>query len=70
MLWKDEAPADFSAWLARLEKPHIGNCGVPFMNSTIGWPSTSDLMRSMTGLLAIAFSIRHPGQGRGISFGE
>ena len=42
------APADFSACTELLENPHIGICGVPFMKSTMGWPSTSALMRSST----------------------
>src|SRR5688500_19480934 len=31
---------------ARAEKPHCGNCGVPFMNSTTGCDVTCCLMRS------------------------
>src|SRR5690606_18910529 len=42
------APAALSACTARLEKPHIGNCGVPFMKRTTGWPSISARMRSST----------------------
>src|SRR3546814_9876881 len=41
-------PAALSACTVRLEKPHIGNWAVPFMKRTIGWPSTSDLVRSRT----------------------
>jgi hypothetical protein len=42
------APAALSACTERLEKPHIGNCGVPFMKRTMGWPSISARMRSST----------------------
>src|SRR5690606_7314978 len=45
-VWMPVAPAALSTSTVRLEKPHIGNCGVPFMNSTTGWFSTSALMRS------------------------
>src|SRR5690606_3537317 len=38
----------FIACTVRLENPHIGNCGVPFMKSTTGWPSISAWMRSET----------------------
>ena len=41
----------YSACAALLEKPHMGNCGVPFMKRTTGWPSTSAWMRSITGML-------------------
>ena len=44
----------FSSTLARLEKPHIGNCAVPFMKSTTGWLSTSALMRSVTALTTLS----------------
>ena len=33
------------------EKPHCGKACVPFMNSTTSLESTSDWMRSKTGLL-------------------
>jgi hypothetical protein len=35
----------------RDEKPHIGNCGVPFMKSTTGALLISVLIRSLIGLL-------------------
>src|SRR3546814_4912433 len=51
-------PAALSACTVRLEKPHIGNWAVPFMKRTIGWPSTSDLIRSRTGI-ALSKSEEH-----------
>ena len=38
-------PQAFRIWIARPEKPHIGNCAVPFMNSTTGLPFTRVSMR-------------------------
>ncbi len=35
-LWNCAPTAD-SACAVRIEKPHWGNCGVPFMNSTTRW---------------------------------
>src|SRR5690606_5024693 len=46
------APASRSAATVRLEKPHIGNWGVPFMKRTMGWPAMSAWMRSMMAMSA------------------
>src|ERR1700730_9791335 len=39
-------PQAFSLCTAALEKPHCGNCGVPFMYSTTGWVVTCSRMVS------------------------
>ena len=39
------APAAASTCEQRLENPHIGNCGVPFMNRTTRWFLTMSSMR-------------------------
>src|SRR5450755_711391 len=39
-------PQAFSICTAALEKPHCGNCGVPFMYSTNGWVVTCSRMTS------------------------
>src|SRR5260370_27633182 len=38
-------PQALSTCTAREEKPHCGNCGVPFMKSTTRLPVTCSLMR-------------------------
>src|SRR5690606_28781419 len=40
----------FSACTTRLEKPHCGKSGVPFMNNTTGDPSMVVLIRSITSI--------------------
>src|SRR5690606_38087953 len=55
----NSAPAAFSACEVRLEKPHIGNCGVPFMNNTIGCAPSVSLMRSMTSIADLRWMRAH-----------
>src|SRR5690606_19597478 len=38
-------PQAFRIWMARPEKPHCGNCAVPFMNSTTGVLVTVSLIQ-------------------------
>src|SRR5260221_2562663 len=47
-------PRWVSTWTTAAEKPHCGNTGVPFMNSTTSLLEISCLMRSNTGLLGVA----------------
>src|SRR5687768_10437045 len=44
-VWNSLTPQALSTWQASAEKPHCGNCGVPFMKSTTGCPITCALMR-------------------------
>ena len=44
-VWNSLTPQALSTWQASAEKPHCGNCGVPFMKSTTGCPVTCALMR-------------------------
>src|SRR5450432_593163 len=45
-VWRFSTPQAFSICTAALEKPHCGNCGVPFMYSTTGWLVTCSRMVS------------------------
>src|SRR5882762_6186953 len=45
-------PQAFRICTALAEKPHCGNCGVPFMYRTTGFPVTCCLMRSCASMLS------------------
>src|SRR5882724_780101 len=45
-------PQAFRIWTALAEKPHCGNCGVPFIYRTTGLPVTCCLMRSCASMLS------------------
>src|SRR5690606_24176463 len=52
-------PQDFSSWMARPEKPHCGNCAVPFMNNTTGFSVTVWLRNSCTVVMATSMQRRY-----------
>src|SRR5438045_9781400 len=42
---RSATPHAFRIWMARPEKPHIGNCAVPFIKRTTRWFLTRSSMR-------------------------
>src|SRR6266850_877548 len=63
-------PSSLSTSTTAAEKPHCGNTGVPFMNSSTSCLPISSRMRSKTwGSLISISSMRHRGRGSGLNIG-